>query len=773
MRGTAAVVLAVAAILVAVPARGQDGPAGPEEAPGKEEPKAAPKEPPAKAEERKGEALEKAVEEAVAGARSGDVAEVTVTATRTRRDPFELPQSISIFDREDLAGPGEFVAMKAASRRDAGIWYDERTGTTTDPIIRGFTGFNLLTLVDGNTLSTLWGEGGFGADDMYGKIDPETVERIEVIRGPSSALHGSNALGAVVNVITRSAPLDFPKEGFEWGARSKASFASAGNSVGIRQELFAATPDLRFLLGGSAREFHDVRGGGDLGLLEPTNGRERNWDFSGEWRVSEDRTLRLTLQDVHRWDIKRYYRPFQNNANDREAVAVFWNDGVKGPLWDELEARLYHQQKRDVRWWFKFDPAAGDWTVDKRGEATTTTWQAGLRGTKDAGGGHTVTAGLSIELDEGDGPDDEQFTYVFPEPRRRDAPLSDWWDYGVFVQDEWRVSRPLSLLASARYDAMTLATDVDSAYRPSIGNPRDDEVTHRSASITGGLGGVWRFTDQVHVMGNWARGFRQNPPNFGIRQLGDGVLIPNGLLDATTSDNFEVGLKTRAKGIRFESAFYWSLIRNWQGDLRPVASHDGAPYADLNGNGVEDTNEGWVEQVEGGDAWVKGIELRLNAQPNAWIDRIPANWSLWGSFAWNKGRSGATSDHPQSEPLRHTQPPRGLLAIRWDEIENPRRGLYAELVADMVGRFDEIPSDRLATDVAWRRDPQDGSSPLVRSWGGVPGYTLFNAYAGLKLSEKATFRLGVENLFNKKYRAAHSRMDAPGASLVGSLEVWF
>jgi outer membrane receptor protein involved in Fe transport len=763
MRPFAAALAAAAILASAPPARAQEAP---EEAPAREAPaeKAPVAQPGGAPEEEKGAALEKAVEEATAGSRDLEVPEVTVTATRTRRDPFELPQSISIFDREDLAGPGDLVAVKALSRRDAGIWFDERTTTTSDPIIRGFTGFNLLALVDGNTLSTLWGEGGDGADDMYGKIDTETVERIEVLRGPSSALYGSNALGAVINVITRSSPLDFTEKGWAWGARTKGGFQSAANAGLFRQEVFGASPDFRFLLGGSAREFHDVRGGGDLGLLHPSGGRERNWDFSGEWKVEEDRVLRLTLQDVHRWDIKRFYRPLQNNANDREAVALTWNDGTKGPLWDELEARLYYQEKRDTRWWND---------TGQKGEASTQTWQTGLRGTKDVGGGHVVTAGLSVELDHGDSPDDEQFTYVRPPPVRRDAPLSDWWDWGIYAQDEWRVSRPVSLLASARYDAMRFETDVDSAYVPQFGNPADDQVSYGANAVTGGLGAVLRATDEVHFTANWARGYHQSPPGFGIRQLGVGALIPNGLLDPTTSDNFELGVKTKTKGLRFDASWYYSSIHNWLGGFQKVPSYHGQTYYDFDGDGVKDINEGFVEQTAGGDAWVNGVELRWNAQPGAFLGTVPPEWSVWGSFAWNKGRVDPTREHPQGEPLRHTQPPRCLLALRWDEVKNPARGLYAELVADMVGKYDEIPSDRIYDDLAWRRDPQDGTSPLLRAYGGVPGYTVFHVYGGLKLSDRTTLRLGIENLSNKKYRSAHSRMDAPGVNFIGTLEVWF
>jgi outer membrane receptor protein involved in Fe transport len=692
-----------------------------------------------------------------------DGGEITVTATRSRRDPFNLPQSVAIFSRDDIQTNGSFVALQAISRRDAAIWYDERTATTTDPIIRGFAGFNLLTLIDGNTLSTLWGEGGFGADDMYGKIDPETVERIEVIRGAGSALYGSNALGAVINVITRASPLDYTDEGYEFGGRVKLDVGSAADAGAIRTEVYGATPDLRFLFGVSARDWDDVRGGDGLHLLEPSDGRERNWDLSAEARLGDGRFLRLTVQDVHRDHIKRYYRPTQDNHNDREAVALFFRDDAGNETWDALEARLYWQDKVDERRFFD---------TDERGRATTTTYQAGLQATRDVGDGHVLTAGVSAELDEGDSPDDEQFTIYYPGPTRRDAPLTDWWDFAIFVQDEWQIDDVWSVVASARWDHMIFETDVDSKYVPAIGNPEDDEFRDTINSVTGGLGAVFRATPELHLTANYARGFRQNAPNFGTRQLGDGILIPNQLLDPTTVDSVEVGVKGRYEGLRFSTAYYHSFIDNWQGDLRPT-TFNGSSFLDFNRNGTRDANEGYVTQVEGGEAYVRGVEAHVEVRPNAFLPQVPPHWSVWGSFAYNTGSVDSTKDNPMSEPLRHTQPMRGLLGIRWDDVDDQHGGLFVELVADMVGRFDAIPSDRQLDDLAWRREPQDGGSPLLRDYIGTPGYTIFSLHAGMNLAENVRVRVGVENFTNKKYRVAHSRMDAPGIDVSASLEFDF
>lgn len=704
--------------------------------------------------------LDAAVEETVAATPAH---EITVTATRTSRDPFDVPRTVTIVGADDIAQSGSFVAFRALNRRNAGIWYDERTSTTVDPMIRGFAGFNLLALVDGNTLTTLWGEGGFGADDMYGKLDPEMIERIEVVHGPSSALYGSNALGAVMNVITRTSRYDYTNEGVVNGWRVKGSLGSNANAGSLRLESHGATPELKWMLGASARDWDDIEGGSGQGDLVPTDGRERNWDFSGEYRVGDAQELRLTIQDVDRKDIKRYYRPTQNNRNEREAIALFFEDEGGNDLFDTMDVRGYWQKKRDTRW---FEDTGA------KGIATTETWQTGLTGTRDLGGGHVLTTGFQFERDEGDSPDDEQFTYVMPRPKRRDAPLSTWLDYGVFAQDEWAIDDDWSVIASARYDYMDFSTRVDRYYVPPVGNPQDDDIDDTQDAWTGGLGAMYKATSEVHVWGNWARGFRQNAPNFGIRQLGDGVLIPNELLDPTESDNFEVGVKGRWPGLRFDVAYYHTLIDNWQGDLAPT-SYKGSTWFDFNRNGVRDANESYVKQIEGSDAHVRGVEANVSLQPHAYWDDVSPVWSVWGSFAWNRGSSDPTSENPQSEPLRHTQPMRAIVGLRWDDVYDPKSGRYVELMADMVDRYDNIPSNRQLTDLAWRRDAQDGTSPLLRSYVGTPGYTIFHLYAGMNLEENVRVELGVENLFDKKYRVAHSRMDAPGINVVASLEILF
>jgi outer membrane receptor for ferrienterochelin and colicin len=138
--------------------------------------------------------------------------EITVSATRYVRDLFGVSRSVSVASSAEIHRENQVSILDVLDDR-IGIWVEKRTGTTSDPVVRGLSGGNVLAIVDGGSVTTFWGEGGFAGDDMYGKIDSESIERIEVLRGPSSVLYGSNALGGVINFVTKRVPIDYAPSG--------------------------------------------------------------------------------------------------------------------------------------------------------------------------------------------------------------------------------------------------------------------------------------------------------------------------------------------------------------------------------------------------------------------------------------------------------------------------------------------------------------------------------------------------------------------------------
>jgi outer membrane receptor for ferrienterochelin and colicin len=145
---------------------------------------------------------------AVARPPSGDLRndqvfeETVVTASRTAQSPLDAPNSTSIITEQDIRLSG-ITKLPELLRRLAGIDIMETTGSQTEVSMRGFNqrlSNKVLVLVDGRSVytdllgATIWSDLPVGVEDL---------ERIEVVRGPGSALYGADAFNGVINLITK------------------------------------------------------------------------------------------------------------------------------------------------------------------------------------------------------------------------------------------------------------------------------------------------------------------------------------------------------------------------------------------------------------------------------------------------------------------------------------------------------------------------------------------------------------------------------------------
>ncbi|MDH6343993.1 outer membrane receptor protein involved in Fe transport [Parabacteroides sp. PFB2-12] len=138
--------------------------------------------------------------------------EVVVSATKTEVTRNQIPLSISVVDRPALQESTETGVLSILSEQVPGVFVTERgvtgygisSGSAGSVSIHGVGGGNkVLMLFDGQPM---WaGVFGHHVPDVYVASD---AEKVEVIRGPGSLLYGSNAMGGVINVITRKAKED-------------------------------------------------------------------------------------------------------------------------------------------------------------------------------------------------------------------------------------------------------------------------------------------------------------------------------------------------------------------------------------------------------------------------------------------------------------------------------------------------------------------------------------------------------------------------------------
>lgn len=146
------------------------------------------------------------------GARAQTTAEnagetVVVTATRTPQTAARIGSSITVLDGADITR-AQSIPVVDLLRDVPGVTFSRNggVGSLTSVRIRGAESDQTVVLIDGIKLNDPSQPGG-GYD--FANLMVGDVERIEILRGPQSTLYGSQALGGVVNVITRSGDVPF------------------------------------------------------------------------------------------------------------------------------------------------------------------------------------------------------------------------------------------------------------------------------------------------------------------------------------------------------------------------------------------------------------------------------------------------------------------------------------------------------------------------------------------------------------------------------------
>ncbi len=148
--------------------------------------------------------------------------DITVIATRNPTEAFSFPGQVTVIDREVIE---DFNAstLQDVFQAIPGATFDSGPRRTGDvPSVRGLSGAGVLIFQDGARQSFLSGH------DGRFFIDPELVQTVEVVRGPSSALYGSGALGGVIATRTVTAR-DLLDEGERFAVRLTSGYQSVND----------------------------------------------------------------------------------------------------------------------------------------------------------------------------------------------------------------------------------------------------------------------------------------------------------------------------------------------------------------------------------------------------------------------------------------------------------------------------------------------------------------------------------------------------------------
>jgi len=429
---------------------------------------------------------------------------IVITATRYAMIAADAPAALSVVTRRDIEARGADNVLEAI-RGETGLSLQGRAVGGRKVIgVRGLDSRHALFLVDGKRIGA--SDGVVGASDFqYDWIAVDDIERIEVVRGPMSVLYGSEALGGVVNIITRQ-----PGEAWRFGAMTEASSADGsrggdGWRVGARADgpLGAGF----YLRAGVAASKVDALASAVDPRLSELEARDKQDAWLGvAWRGIKGQRVELEHRQGtedregnarERGGRRRYHVTF--NDIERSMTSLDWQAEWSGSLQTQLRA---YRSTIDVE--------------NRRTEGVATNVPQRVQEQVLEGqarrpfGDHVLTGGFEARNESLDDPGLPGGRSVLPHR-------------SLFVQDEWNVTKPVTLTFGLRRDEHS-----------QYGN----EWSPRAYA-------VWRVAEAWTVKGGVSHGFKV--PNLkqvvpGARPEGPNTFIGNPDLKPERSDALEVGV---------------------------------------------------------------------------------------------------------------------------------------------------------------------------------------------------------------------------------------
>ena len=510
---------------------------------------------------------------------------VTVTATRAPTDVRQVPAPVTVYDSASIREKSPNSAADLL-REAPGV---DVVGTGPNqgrPSIRGQRGQRILLLQDGLRLNNNRRQQDFG--ELPALVDVDQIERVEVVRGPSSVLYGSDAIGGVINLITRT-----PRADGTTRVRGNLGYRYSGAGEQQRGDgsLTVTRGAFAFTGSGSLRNAgnYEVPGGsfGDLTLpdgikLDDSGVRDRSLNLYASWR-GQGRSNAWIRHDryVARDAGFGFVEPrILGDTSTRIKLTYPWQAVQKTsaginlsslglPFADRVDLSLYTQgNKRDFDSFVDVYVPTGPGrtaVINSRSYNTTDVGSSGLRLEAAKVLSRVVfTYGLDAVRDDAVANDSaySRTTGFGPNPiisssTRPSLPDADMRNVGLFLQGDWRLHERFSVITGVRYH------DVHAETRQTAGLP--DSVAGLKANnrtTVYAVNGIYRLTDHVSAVATYGRGFRA--PNLIERYFsgpstdGTAIQVANPGLDAETSTNVDVGLRVSVARVEAE----WFYFRN-------------------------------------------------------------------------------------------------------------------------------------------------------------------------------------------------------------------
>lgn len=638
---------------------------------------------------------------------------VTVTATGYETPAVETPVGTTELDLHGLQ-QRQAANVGEALRGEPGLAASGDSAQGQNVVIRGLKKEGVVLLVDGVRLNSAQPVGAVSSFMTLG-----LAEKVEVVKGPSSVLYGTGALGGAINVRLPQARF---VPGVQW--RTGLGFDSASKGVHGALVMNAGSERHAFMGGVALRDASDYRSGS--GKVPRTGYDSRAFIGQYRYRIDADQQLRFSAQQQRDDDVwypgttQPHPLPVVGSTTihsprtERRMVEAGYTRarsstspvGVDVRLWrQEMHRTIYgfgNRLGRDVNTSavkFKTDG------LDAKGE-----WLAHPQ--------HLLSFGLNLWQMKAS-PNTVQyappaFTQAMANSPFRNGKIRA---SGVYLQDDMQFDK-LRVLAGVRYDRVRGSADWLNSGRVTEGINRSD------SAVSGSLGLMYEVHPLLRPYVNVARGFRaadmRERFQSGLRFDGS-YYAGNPQLAPEKATQFELGIKGASQDVEYAASIYRNRISNYITG-QPLEGQTAIAACGQQQAAICRRN------VNLGSVTIKGFEAGARWQVKS------GHW-LTGAYTRIRG-----DNNDLHEPLY--QMPADTLSVGWEGRVAPGWTLDAHVRATARQK-------RVAT--VFSRGTEDATS----------GYTLIDIGATWQPRAGQSLRFAIRNLTDRTYHD-HLAVGRPG-----------
>lgn len=701
----------------------------------------------------------------------------TVTATGSERSTFQVATPVTVITEQQI----ERLAPNNAAdllREQPGVDVNGVGPNQARPVIRGQRGLRVLFLEDGLRLNNARRQTDFG--EISGLVDLDSVASVEVVRGPASVLYGSDAIGGVLNLVTR--PPRFT-DGRRLLGGVELRYGSAAESERAAANVAGAGGRWDYQVGASARsaDDYDAPSGrfGDIDLPRDTTVLDTGIEDDTLWgsvgfAVDDRHSLRLRfnryraeqtgfgLVEPEAYGVEEPFRirilyPFQDL--DRWTLSYF-GTALDGALADSIDAKGYWQSnERELVNDIDIDigpvfPGAPSSTVvsDTRNFTDLDTAGVRLEAIKALRDDHLLTYGFEGFRDDSFNTDFSRTTttFRFPFPPSvigvipgftcvdfvppfecsfteddaiANAPNAENSSWGLFAQDEWTAGEKVRVTGGLRYQRVATKAEPTPGW-DTAGLDFDDDA------LVGSLTATWQLLPELNLLASYGTAFRA--PSIverlfnGLTPEGAGYQILNPDLQSESSDNLDLGIKYRRANAFLELVLFRSevddgIVQYTLSDAE-IAQLPQEVQDDIAANQVDFV----VQQRNAERLRYEGIELALGY-------RTASGWVFGGNYTYlDEQRLDSNR-----VPVGDTYGDKLAAYVRWEPASRP---LWIEY---RVRHNASTPANL---------DPAEPVPPVGTT---LPSFTVHTLAGGGTVHASGRFahevRLAVENLTDELY----------------------